>query len=235
LACEVLEELCLEDHLDRVRVVPLGTDPEIFRPGLDSTPLVVHYGLPVGRWLVTVARLVPHKGIDTSIRVLALLSKRFPDLRYAVVGQGGHQPALEELARHEGVADRVHFLTDVSDEMLPLAYALADVYVGVSRQIEREVEGFGIALLEAQASGKPVVGGLSGGMPDAVKEGETGLLVDSGDPAEVLRAVASLLDHPVRAASMGAAGRAAVESYYNWPRVIADLRTLAAEATSARR
>jgi hypothetical protein len=76
------------------------------------------------------------------------------------------------------VSDRVHFLSDVGDAELPLAYALADVYVGVSRLVEHGVEGFGIALLEASASGKPVVAGRSGGMPDAVRENETGLLVD---------------------------------------------------------
>jgi phosphatidylinositol alpha-1,6-mannosyltransferase len=210
--------------------VPLGTDPDAFRPGLDPAPLALHYGLPVGRWLVTVARLVPHKGIDTAIRALALLAPRYPDVRYAIVGQGGYRPALEELARRVGVADRVHFLSDVSEPRLPLAYALADVYVGVSRRTEREVEGFGIALLEAQAAGKPVVGGRSGGIPDAVREGETGLLVDPEDPAEVARAIAVFLEDPGRAAAFGRAGRTAVESHYNWARVVRDLRAISSEA-----
>jgi phosphatidylinositol alpha-1,6-mannosyltransferase len=235
LVCEILEELRLDSHTERVRVIPPGTDPAVFRLGLDPVPLTARYGLPPGRWLVTVARLVPHKGIDTTIRALALLSARYPDLHYAVVGQGSHQASLKELAQSQGVADRVHFLTDVSDRMLPLAYALADLYVGVSRQTERDVEGFGIALLEAQASGKPVVAGRSGGMPDAVREGETGWLVDSEDPTDVVRAVASLLDNPAQAASFGSAGRLAVESYYNWPRVVSDLRALTAEAKSVQR
>jgi phosphatidylinositol alpha-1,6-mannosyltransferase len=235
LAGEILRELGLDRASDRVRVIPLGTDPQLFRPGLDPAPLILKHGLPRGRWLVTVARLVPHKGIDNAIRALARLTGRYPDLRYAVVGQGSYRPALEQLARDEGVADRVHFLNDVSDPLVPLAYALAEVYVGISRRTERDVEGFGIALLEAQASGKPVVGGRNGGMPDAVKEGETGLLVDAENLAEVIDAIASLLNNPARAAAIGSAGRAAVESYYNWSRVIADLRGLAAEATSARR
>jgi phosphatidylinositol alpha-1,6-mannosyltransferase len=235
LACEVLEELSLGTHCGKVSVVPLGTDPDNFRPGLDPAALAAHYSLPRGRWLVTVARLVAHKGIDTTIQALALLQDRYPDLRYAVVGQGSYRPALEELARSIGVADRVHFLTDVSDRMLPLAYALADVYVGVSRQTEREVEGFGIALLEAQASGKPVVAGRSGGMPDAVKEGVTGALVDSENPADLAGAVSNFLEDPALAQTVGRAGRSAVESFYNWPRVVADLRALTAEARSAQR
>ncbi|HEU5217188.1 MAG TPA: glycosyltransferase, partial [Gemmatimonadales bacterium] len=205
-----------------------------FRPGLDPAPLASRYGLPQGRWLLTVARLVPHKGIDTTITALAQLARSHPDLRYAIVGQGAYRPQLEALAREHGVGARVTFLADVGDDDLPLAYALAEVYVGVSRLTARDVEGFGIALLEASASGKPVVAGRSGGMPDAVREGETGLLTDPEDAASVARTIQVLLDDPARARALGAGGRKAVESFYNWPRVVADLRGLSAAARSAR-
>ncbi|HEV8195625.1 MAG TPA: glycosyltransferase family 4 protein [Gemmatimonadales bacterium] len=234
LACEVFRELGLPERTGRVRVVPLGTDPVQFRPGLDPEPLVSRHRLPPGRWLLTVARLVPHKGIDTAIKALALLAPRHPDLRYAIAGQGTYRPALESLAREHGMGDRVHFLADVSDADLPMAYALADVYVGVSRLTARDVEGFGIALLEASASGKPVVAGRSGGMPDAVREGESGLLVDPEDPESVARAIGGLLDDPARGRAMGAAGRKAVETFYNWARVVADLRAISGQARSAR-
>ena len=234
LACEVLRELDLSERTGRVRVVPLGTDPAAFRPGLDPAPLALRHSLPAGQWLLTVARLVPHKGIDTTIKALARLAPEHPALRYAIVGQGVYRPALESLARKHGVGDRVHFLDDVTDAELPLAYALADVYVGVSRVTARDVEGFGIALLEASASGKPVVAGRSGGMPDAVRAHETGMLVDPEDPASVAAAIAGLLADPARAAALGAAGRRGVESFYNWPRVVAELRAISATARSAR-
>ena len=234
LVCDVLRELGLPERTGRVRVVPLGTDPAVFRPGLDPAPLIERLGLPRARWLVTVARLVPHKGADTTIEALALLAPRHPDLHYAIVGQGPYLSALEALARARGVSDRVHFLSDVSDAELPLAYAMADVYVGVSRLVVHGVEGFGIALLEASASGKPVVAGRSGGMPDAVRENETGLLVDPEDAESVAAAVGGLLDDPERARALGAAGRRAVETFYNWPRVVADLRAISATARSAR-
>jgi phosphatidylinositol alpha-1,6-mannosyltransferase len=111
---------------------------------------------------------------------------------------------------------------------------LADLHVGVSRLTARDVEGFGIALLEASASGKPVVAGRSGGMPDAVRDGETGLLVDPQDPESVARTIETLLLDPERSRLLGAAGRRAVESFYNWPRVVADLRAISATARSAR-
>ena len=234
LACDVLRELGLPERTGRVHVVPLGTEPALFRPGLDPAPLADRYGLPPGRWLLTVARLVPHKGIDITIKALALLVPGHPDLHYAIVGQGAYRPALESLAREHGVGDRVHFLADVSDEDLPLAYALAEVYVGVSRLTARDVEGFGIALLEASSTGKPVVAGRSGGMPDAVREGETGLLVDPESAESVAATIGALLGDPARAGTLGAAGRRAVESFYNWPRVVADLRAISLTARSAR-
>jgi phosphatidylinositol alpha-1,6-mannosyltransferase len=235
LACDVLRELGLSERTGRVRVIPLGTDPLIFRPGLDPRPFAEANGLPSGRWLLTVARLVPHKGIDTTIHALKRLASRFPDLRYAVVGRGGELAAFATLARQEGVEDRVHFLTGITDEHLPLAYALATIYVGVSRQTAKDVEGFGISLLEAQATATPVVAGRSGGMPDAVQDGETGLLVDSDDPASVATAIETFLDDPGRRERFGKAGREAVERFFNWPRVVADLRAISAEARSARR
>ena len=233
LACDVLRDLGLADRTLRVRVVPLGTDPALFTPGLDVGPLVARHRLPPARWLVTVARLVPHKGVDTTIRALEILVREFPDLHYAIVGEGSYQPSLEALARDAGLSDRVRFLTDVADAELPLAYALADVYVGVSRQTARDVEGFGISLLEASASGKPVVAGKSGGMPDAVREGETGLLTDPEDPAAVAESIARLLRDPALARRLGANGRNAVETFYNWDRVVGDFRALSAPATPA--
>jgi phosphatidylinositol alpha-1,6-mannosyltransferase len=217
LACEVLRELGLADRTLRVRVIPMGADPALFTPGLDAGPLVVRHRLPPARWLVTVARLVPHKGVDVTIRALRLLVQAFPDLHYAIVGEGSYQPSLESLAQEAGVADRVHFLTDVRD----------------SRQTARDVEGFGISLLEAQASATPVVAGRSGGMPDAVREGETGLLTDPEDPAAVAASIASLLREPGLAARLGAGGRRAVERYYNWNRVVDDFRALSVTATPA--
>jgi phosphatidylinositol alpha-1,6-mannosyltransferase len=122
---------------------------------------------------------VAHKGIDTVLHVVAALLKEHPTLRYAVVGSGPMQAQLEALALTLGVASRVRFLTDVPDADLPGLYNSAEIYLGVSRPAELMMEGFGISLSEASACGIPVVGGSSGGIPDAVIEGETGLRSDS--------------------------------------------------------
>jgi len=223
LCLSVLDELGFDGGRLDLRTVPLGTDPARFRPGIDPSSVRSRYGLDRGRWLLSVARLTPHKGIDTGLRVLARLRERYPDLGYAVVGSGGQLRALQEMAQSLGVADRVRFLTAVPDSDLPGLYNCAEIYCGLSRWTEGAVEGFGISLVEAAASGLPVVAGRSGGVPEAVHEGETGLLVDPTGLDEVGRALQNLLDDRALAGRLGAAGRCAVETYYNWDRVTADL------------
>jgi phosphatidyl-myo-inositol dimannoside synthase len=223
LCFSVLDELDFDRGSVDLRTVPLGTDPARFHPGIDSSSVRSRYGLDRGRWLLSVARLTPHKGIDTGLRVLARLRERYPDLSYAVVGSGAQLPALQEMAQSLGVVDRVRFLTAVPDSDLPGLYNCAEIYCGLSRLTEGSVEGFGISLVEAAASGVPVVAGRSGGVPEAVHESETGLLVDPERLDEVCGALQTLLDDRALAGRFGAAGRRAVETYYNWDRVTADL------------
>ena len=232
LALGVLGELGLDGRGQRVRVVPLGTDPARFRPGIDPAPVRERFGLPDGgvRWLLTVARLVAHKGVDTVLKALPAVLERAPDVRYAVAGSGPERDGLEKLAHKMGVADQVRFLGEVGEAELPALYNLASVYVGASRRgAPTGVEGFGISLVEASACGLPVVGGNSGGIPDAVRDGETGFLVPPEDPAAVGDAVSRLLADAGLARRIGAAGRRAVETYYNWDRVVRDLRAIEAE------
>jgi phosphatidylinositol alpha-1,6-mannosyltransferase len=225
----LLSELELEANDDLVQVVPLGADHVFFRPGVDTTGVRERYGLDPGRWLLSVARLSRHKGVDTALKALATMAGRYADLRYAVVGSGEELDALEEEARQLGVGDRVRFLTEVPDRDLPALYNVAEVYLGVSRLMEQRVEGFGISIAEASACGVPVVAGRSGGIPEAVRDGETGFLVDAERPDAVAEAVGRLLDDRELRLRLGAAGRRAVETYYNWDRVAGDLARIGRE------
>lgn len=229
LCLTVCREVGVELDPDLVRVVPLGTDPRHFRPGVSTDQVRSRYGLKSGRWMLTVARLTAHKGIDTGLRALAELGPAHSDLRYAVVGAGGRHAELVALAEELKVADRVRFLTNVPDDDLPALYNLADLYLGVSRLADSNVEGFGISLVEASACGVPVIGGRSGGIPDAVREGETGLLVDPTDPREVAQAIDAVLSNPSLAGKLGGAGRKAVETHFNWDRVTRDMIQIAGE------
>jgi phosphatidylinositol alpha-1,6-mannosyltransferase len=169
---------------------------------------------------VTIARLVPHKGQDTGIEALALLGGAFADVRYLIVGDGTDRQRLERRARELGVGDRVIFTGPLSDDEIAEAYATATVYLGLSRlEHAVQVEGFGLSFVEASASAIPVIAGDSGGTRSAVRDGETGVIVPPTDAPRAAEALRALLGNAERAAGMGAAGRRAVESHYNWDRV----------------
>jgi phosphatidyl-myo-inositol dimannoside synthase len=229
LCLTVLDELGLDDRKLDLRIVPLGTDPVRFRPGIDPATVRSRYDLDERRWLLSVARLTPHKGIDTGLRVLSRLRERYPDLGYAVVGSGEQLSTLKGMAERLGVANRVRFLSALPDGDLPAVYNCAEIYLGLSRLTDQAAEGFGISLVEASASGVPVLAGQNGGIPEAVRDRETGLLVNVEDPEEVCRALISLLDDRSLAQRLGDGGRRAVESYYNWDRVTADLASIGRE------
>jgi len=229
LCRDVFGEVGLTPSDGLIRVVPLGTDPVIFHPGIDTSAIRQRYHLPAGEWMLTVARLTAHKGIDTGIRVLAALVEQYPELRYAIVGSGADRAELEALAARHGVADRVHILSGVPDRDLPAFYNLAGLYLGLSRQSPRAVEGFGISLVEASSCGVAVVAGRTGGIPDAVRDGETGRLVDPGDFGAVVATVRDLLGDEAERRLLGAGGRKLVEAHLNWDRVARELRAIGEE------
>jgi phosphatidylinositol alpha-1,6-mannosyltransferase len=213
-----------------VRVIELGTDPAQFSPARDGGTLRARYGIGNAPMLLTVARLVPHKGQDTAIRALARLTPDFPTLTYLIVGGGDDAPRLRALAAELGVADRVTFGGTLSDAEIAEAYATATVYVGLSR-VDREVnaEGFGIAFVEAGASGVPSVAGDSGGVRAAVRDGETGLVVPPTDIERITAVLRRLLSESEFRHKLGRAARRAVETHYNWDRVARDTLAFARE------
>ena len=225
----LLAELGLAALGDRVRIVPLGTDPQRFRPGLDTDVVRRRYGLDGGPWILTVARLDWHKGFDTVIRALPAIRAAHPGAHYAVAGTGSARPYLEQLVRERRLEETVRFLGPVPESDLPAVYNAADLFVLASRRHDLLVEGFGIAVAEASACGLAVVGGREAGLPDAVREGETGVLVDPYDPAAVAAAVIRLLSDAALRRRLGDGGRRAVETYFNWDRVVRDLAAIDAE------
>jgi phosphatidylinositol alpha-1,6-mannosyltransferase len=235
LCLAILEQLQIKTTPELVRTIPLGTDPAFFQPGRDTREVRARYGLGERRWLLSVARLVPYKGLDTGLRVLAELRQHHLDLGYAVVGSGEQLSDLHAMTRSLGLEDRVRFLTDVPDCDLPGLYNCAEVYLGLSRSTDLDVEGFGISLVEASACSVPVVAARSGGIPDAVREGETGLLVDAERPEVVAEAVRLLLNNADMAKRLGVEGRRMVESFYNWDRVTSDMMRIGEELGSTPR
>jgi phosphatidylinositol alpha-1,6-mannosyltransferase len=177
-----------------------------------------------------VSRLVARKGQDMLVRALPALRRRVPGTALLLVGGGPYRERLAGLARDLGVDDDVVATGSVPWDELPAHYAAGDVFAMPCRSRRRglEVEGLGIVFLEASATGLPVVAGRSGGSPDALIDGETGVLVDGSSLGEVVTTVGDLLADPDRAAAAGRAGRAWVERQWRWD-VLADrLRSLLA-------
>jgi phosphatidylinositol alpha-1,6-mannosyltransferase len=217
----------------RLRVVPNGTDPERFQP-FDASALRRSLGLDGQTILLTVGRLVPRKGIDTTLQALPALLDAVPDLTYLVVGTGPDRDRLERLAADLGVRDNVRFTGEVSFEDLPHYYNIADAFAMPSREAPPDVEGFGIVFLEAGACGVPVVGARSGGVPDAVRDGETGLLVPPSSPDALAEALTRLLTSPDLAERLGRQARRAVVHDASWAHIADQLwDVFAAEAERA--
>jgi glycosyltransferase involved in cell wall biosynthesis len=219
-----------------VGVFDLGTDPDFFNAARDTGRLRSAWGVGKDPLIVTVARVIPHKGQDVVIKALASLSQEFPSLRYVIVGVGPDEQRLRELAASLGVARRVIFAGALSDDEVAEAYATSTIYAGLSRVEEGiHAEGFGISFLEAAASGLPSVAGDSGGVRSAVRDGTSGFVLPPTDVGMVAAAFRQLLTDDAKRAEMGRAGRMLVESYYNWDRVARDTRDFTHEVLKADR
>lgn len=235
LAGDVMRDVGITS-LPPIGAFDLGTDPVAFAPGRDR-------GLLRGKWnvgdaplMLTVARLVPHKGQDMGIRALARLSSEFPTLRYVIAGEGQDEARLRSLAMELAVSDRVIFAGGLTDDDLAETYATSTVYLGASRvDNEINVEGFGISFLEASSSRLPVVAGDSGGVRSAVRDGETGIVVPPGDAAAIAAAIGDLLRDEGKRSALGSAGRRAVETHFNWDRVARDTREFTLSVTTGAR
>jgi phosphatidyl-myo-inositol dimannoside synthase len=201
-----------------VSVLYPGADIQAFRPDLVTADLRERHGIGDRPLVVCVSRLVARKGQDVLIRGMARVRRRVPDAMLLVVGGGPYEFTLRSMAAG-APAGSVVFAGQVTEQDLPRYYAAGDVFAMPcrSRMGGLEVEGWGNVFIEAAACGRPVVVGDSGGARESLVDGETGLLVDGADVEAVADAVADLLADPVRAGTMGAAGRERVVRDHTWP------------------
>jgi phosphatidylinositol alpha-1,6-mannosyltransferase len=221
-----------------------GVDAGVFHPDPEARQLIRdRYGLAGRPVVVCVSRLVPRKGQDTLLRAWPAVIAKIPDAALLIVGGGSYARALHELARRTGLTASVHsagpaphaaarpsvyFTGPVPQAELPAHYAAGDVFSMPcrTRRGGLDVEGLGIVYLEASATGLPVVGGDSGGAPDAILAGETGYVVGGRDVAAVSGRLIALLQDPAGARAMGEKGRAWVERDWSWDLTASRLRAL---------
>lgn len=170
------------------------------------------------RIVLSVGRMVRRKGHLTLVRAIKPLLERHPNTVLVCAGRGPCQGEAEQLATLMNVFDHVRFPGHLSDEEVRTLYAMCDVFaMPAGEGPGGQVEGFGLVFAEAAACGKPVVAGRSGGVPDAVHDGETGLLVAPEDTNATAAAIERLLSDRAYAAQLGEAGRKRVETELNWP------------------
>jgi phosphatidylinositol alpha-1,6-mannosyltransferase len=227
-------EAALAPGTRTARLVP-GVDTTAFHPCLDGGPVRARYGLGRRPVILCSARLIPRKGQDTLIRALPWIRRAIPDAMLLLVGDGPYVPELRRLALSESVLDSVVFAGGHPHHTLPSFYAAADAFAMPCRTRRRglEVEGLGIVYLEAAASGLPVLAGDSGGAPDAVRDGETGHVVDGSSVAATADRLTRLLRNPELAHEMGEKGRHWVQTEWTWDRSYATLAGLLHSAGAA--
>ena len=209
------------------RLAP-GVDVTAFHPGAGGPAMRERLGLTAGPVVVCVSRMVPRKGQDTLIRAWPKVRAEVGDATLLLVGDGPYRGDLERLAQQLDVGSAVRFTGPVPQADLPAYYAAGDVFAMPCRTRRRglDVEGLGIVYLEASATGLPVIGGDSGGAPDAILDGETGYVVPGGDADAVAVRIADLLSDPARAAAMGEKGLAWVHREWRWELAAARLEAI---------
>lgn len=177
------------------------TSIAVIRPGLREVPPqpVLTRGLPL--LILSVGRLVGRKGFDSMLMALPGIVKQLQNVKYVVAGNGPDLKRLKKLAFSLGVDRYVWFAGEVSEERKKALYASAHVFAMPSRSINGDVEGFGMVFLEAAAYGVPSVGSFEGGVPEAIEDGHSGVLVDPSNTERLSEVIIALLEgQPMREA-----------------------------------
>jgi phosphatidylinositol alpha-1,6-mannosyltransferase len=211
---EISKSLSKKAKANMVQIAP-GIDTDKFKP-VDSSALRAELGLAEKEVIVSVGRLVPRKGQDKLIKALPIILKARPDAHLLFVGSGGYLKSLENLIVERNLQKHVTFVGRVNYDELTKYICVGDIFAMPSRSrlAGLEVEGLGIVYLEASACGLPVLAGDSGGAPDAVQQGVTGLVVNGLDVAAIADGAIKLLegDRP----AMAKAGREWAVAKWDW-------------------
>ncbi len=201
-----------------------GVDTARFVPGTPDSAARARLGWAGRRVILTVGTLQKRKGQDTMIRALPQIREGCPDVLYAIAGDGPDRGYLEALVAELGVGAAVRFVGAPREDELVTLYQQCDLFALPNRRIGWDLEGFGIVVLEAQACGKPVVVGRSGGTPETVQPHITGEVVSCETPEPLVEPITRLLTSPDQAERMGRAGRQWAIDHFDWNVLAANAR-----------
>jgi phosphatidyl-myo-inositol dimannoside synthase len=205
-------------HTDPLKtcVVNPGVDAQKFNPAVIDENVKAALNWQQRKVILTVGRLQERKGHDVLIQALPALIKHFPDLLYAIIGDGEQKTFLQSLVIKLNLQNHVRFMDEISDQQMIQCYQQCDIFVLPNRTVGNDIEGFGIVLVEAQACGKPVIAGDSGGTSETMLVNESGYIVDCRTPIELIKKIQFLLSSPQKGIEMGMLGRAHIENALDW-------------------
>lgn len=227
-ACEGLKRIGIP--AERIHKLTPGVNFERFQQRPRCADLIERYGLQGKKVILTVARLVPRKGHKIVLQALPKVLAEVPDVKYLIAGEGPEKERLQQLVNELGLQQAVIFIGDVAHDQICDFYNLCDVFIMVNRlDAGGDVESFGMVFTEANAVGKPVIGGRSGGTAEAIIQGQTGFLVDPDSADEVAGRLLLLLKNEQLGQRMGAAGLERVRLEFNWATRAQSLRQISAE------
>ena len=206
---------------ERVWVIPLLYDFQRFERADGATIRARYMDATYREMVLFVGRLAPEKDIPTMLRAVPLLAQKRPGARIVIVGKGHEDARLHQMASEMGLGERVAFADSVRSEQMPSYFHACDVLV-----LPSIYEGIPTVLVEAAASGKPVVSTRTRNVEDVVLDGQTGYIVPVRDPAALAEALARVLADPAHAAQMGQAGREWVQARFAPGKVMTDLQTM---------
>lgn len=210
----------------KITVLHPGCDTTRFVPAPRNADVRRELGWNDRPTILTVGRLQKRKGHDVLIQCLASIREAIPDVLYAIIGDGDERPRLEQLARDEGVERNVRFLGEVDDATMIGCYQQCDLFVLPNRQVGRDIEGFGMVLVEAQSCGRPVVAGASGGTRETMNIGQTGYVVPCDTPSELAPLLTRLLLDPALCDQLGRAARIWATTHFDWKSLAQQAREL---------
>lgn len=199
-----------------VKIYP-GVSEAFFQSVGGAEAFRARHRLAGQRVIVSVARLVERKGLALLLDALPSVLRSVPGTHLLVVGDGPERAALEAQTERLGLTGAVTFLGEIPNDEVRRALAIAEVFALTPLDRADDPEGFGVVYLEAAAAGRTAVASRAGGVPEAVLDGRTGLLVPPGDPAATAGALIRILTDDALRDRLAAAAKARADREFHWP------------------
>ncbi|MBN1779470.1 MAG: glycosyltransferase family 4 protein, partial [Candidatus Buchananbacteria bacterium] len=215
--------------IDEQKIVIVNPGPNITPSNLDLAELAEiknKYQLNGKKVILSVGRLVRRKGFDLTIEAVAQIVKTRQDFTYLIVGNGPDFMRLEKIIVNKKAGQFVRVINQVDDQLLAAYYQACDFLVMPARQIDYDFEGFGIVYLEANGFGKPVIGAKSGGVAEAIIDGQTGFLIEPDNLDQLVEKINQFLNQPDLAKKLGLQGLQRVIDDFDWQKIVAKIKLI---------